>query len=134
MVDSAGLSNVLSACKWHHQHVVMRSRQRAADVHTHSLRQVALLDGGASSRVTEIAAKSLANLGSAANNRTGIRLAGGIPPLVALLMEQPSQQVREHLNRRLAPGSILSLASALLFLISRPSRPGAAVPTKLGRP
>lgn len=54
--------------------------------------QVGLLHGGASSRVTEIAAKSLANLGSAPTNKTGIRLAGGIPPLVALLMEQPSPQ------------------------------------------
>lgn len=54
---------------------------------------MSLLDSGATARVTEIAAKSLANLGSAPNNRTGIRLAGGIPPLVALLMEQPTPQV-----------------------------------------
>lgn len=54
---------------------------------------MSLLDSGATARVTEIAAKSLANLGSAPNNRTGIRLAGGIPPLVALLVEQPTPQV-----------------------------------------
>lgn len=61
--------------------------------------QVALLDSGATARVTEIAAKSLANLGSAPNNRTGIRLAGGIPPLVALLMEQPTPAVGTRPNR-----------------------------------
>ena len=61
--------------------------------HLHRSPQVHLLDSGATARVTEIAAKSLANLGSAPNNRTGIRLAGGIPPLVALLMEQPTPQV-----------------------------------------
>lgn len=55
---------------------------------------VNLLNLGASSRVTEIAAKSLNNLASAPTNRTAIRLAGGVPPLVALLMEQPSPQVR----------------------------------------
>ena len=66
--------------------------------------QVSLLDSGATARVTEIAAKSLANLGSAPNNRMGIRLAGGIPPLVALLVEQPTPQVSSlvmwsrHLN------------------------------------
>ena len=44
--------------------------------------------------MTEICAKTLANLGSQPNNRTGIRLAGGIPPLVSLLFEQPSPSVR----------------------------------------
>ncbi len=57
-------------------------------------RLVGLLDCGAESRVTEICAKTLANLGSQPNNRTGIRLAGGIPPLVSLLFEQPSNAVR----------------------------------------
>lgn len=54
---------------------------------------VTLLQVGSSSRVTEIAAKSLANLASTPANKTGIRLSGGVPPLVALLMEQPSKQV-----------------------------------------
>ncbi len=57
-------------------------------------RLVQLLDCGAESRVTEICAKTLANLGSQTNNRMGIRLAGGIPPLVSLLFEQPSNAVR----------------------------------------
>ena len=55
---------------------------------------VKLLDCGSDSRITEICAKTLANLGSQPNNRTGIRLAGGIPPLVSLLFEQPSPAVR----------------------------------------
>jgi len=90
---------------------------------------VGLLDGGATARVTEIAAKSLANLGSAPNNRTGIRLAGGIPPLVALLVEQPTPQVRVSLEcketladcRR--PDILLSLAFAASPAASRRSSP-----------
>jgi hypothetical protein len=71
---------------------ILEKRVRAFRAQAAQL-QVSLLDSGATARVTEIAAKSLANLGSAPNNRTGIRLAGGIPPLVALLVEQPTPQV-----------------------------------------
>lgn len=57
-------------------------------------RLVHLLDCGSDSRITEICAKTLANLGSQPNNRTFIRLAGGIPPLVSLLFDQSSPAVR----------------------------------------
>ena len=55
---------------------------------------VRLLDFGPTSRTTEIAAKTLANLASESSNRKGIRLAGGVPPLMRLLMDKPSEQVR----------------------------------------
>ena len=57
-------------------------------------RLVALLESGPTSRITEIAAKTLANLAVADANRTGIRLAGGLPPLLRLLLERPTEQVR----------------------------------------
>lgn len=57
-------------------------------------RLVALLDSGPTSRITEIAAKTLANLAVAESNRKGIRLAGGLPPLLRLLLERPTEQVR----------------------------------------
>ena len=53
---------------------------------------VALLDAGSTSRVTEIAVKTLANLSIDDNSRKGIRLAGGVPPLMRLLLEKPSEQ------------------------------------------
>ena len=52
-----------------------------------------VLDAGPTSRITEIAAKTLANLAVADANRTGIRLAGGLPPLLRLLLERPTEQV-----------------------------------------
>jgi len=57
-------------------------------------RLVRLLDSGSTNRTTEIAAKTLANLASESSNRKGIRLAGGVPPLMRLLMDKPSEQVR----------------------------------------
>ena len=60
-------------------------------------RLVALLDAGSTSRVTEIAAKTLANLSIDDNSRKGIRLAGGVPPLMRLLLEKPSEQVSNPL-------------------------------------
>ena len=56
-------------------------------------RLVRLLDSGSTNRTTEIAAKTLANLASESSNRKGIRLAGGVPPLMRLLMDKPSEQV-----------------------------------------
>ena len=56
-------------------------------------RLVRLLDSGSTHRTTEIAAKTLANLASESSNRKGIWLAGGIPPLMRLLMDRPSEQV-----------------------------------------
>lgn len=63
-------------------------------------RLVHLLDCGSDSRITEICAKTLANLGSQPNNRTFIRLAGGIPPLVSLLFDQSSPAVRLEPSER----------------------------------
>ena len=56
-------------------------------------RLVRLLDSGSTNRTTEIAAKTLANLASESSNRKGIQLAGGVPPLMRLLMDKPSEQV-----------------------------------------
>jgi len=56
-------------------------------------RLVRLLDSGSTNRTTEIAAKTLANLASESSNRKGVRLAGGVPPLMRLLMDKPSEQV-----------------------------------------
>ncbi|KAL0036406.1 hypothetical protein WJX77_006472 [Trebouxia sp. C0004] len=47
---------------------------------------------GSTNRITEVAAKTLANLASESSNRKGIRLAGGVPPLMRLLMDKPSEQ------------------------------------------
>ena len=55
---------------------------------------VALLEAGSHSRVTEIAAKTLANLAVDESNQTAIRLSGGIPPLMRLLTLKPTDQVR----------------------------------------
>ena len=57
-------------------------------------RLVALLDSGAEAKVTEIAAKSLANMASNENNRKGIELAGGRPALISLLTQRPSSEVQ----------------------------------------
>lgn len=57
-------------------------------------RLVRLLDSGSTHRTTEIAAKTLANLASESSNRKLLRLAGGVPPLMRLLMDKPSGQVR----------------------------------------
>ena len=46
------------------------------------------------SRVTEIAAKTLATLAASDSNQTAVRLAGGIPPLMRLLTVRPSEQAR----------------------------------------
>lgn len=56
-------------------------------------RLVELLERGPQSRVTEIAAKTLANLAVDESNQTAIRLAGGIPPLMRLLTVRPTDQV-----------------------------------------
>lgn len=56
-------------------------------------RLVALLEAGSHSRVTEIAAKTLANLAVDESNQTAIRLSGGIPPLMRLLTLKPTDQV-----------------------------------------
>lgn len=54
---------------------------------------VALLEGGPTSRITDIATFTLANLAINSANRLAIRVAGGVPPLVRLLTERPSEQV-----------------------------------------
>ena len=46
-----------------------------------------------SERVTEIAAKTLANMAALDRNRKSIRLAGGVPPLIRLLTLRPSDEV-----------------------------------------
>jgi hypothetical protein len=62
-------------------------------------RLVELLESGPHTRVTEIAAKTLANLAVHEANQTAIRLAGGIPPLMRLLTLKPSPQARiPHIN------------------------------------
>jgi len=60
-------------------------------------RLVELLEAGPHSRVTEIAAKTLANLAVHDSNQTAIRLAGGIPPLMRLLTLKPTDQARAPL-------------------------------------
>ena len=57
-------------------------------------RLVYLLEAGPHSRVTEIAAKTLANLAVHDSNQTAIRLSGGIPPLMRLLTLKPTDQAR----------------------------------------
>ena len=57
-------------------------------------RLVDLLEAGPNSRVTEIAAKTLANLAVHESNQTAIRLSGGIPPLMRLLTLKPTDQAR----------------------------------------
>lgn len=57
-------------------------------------RLVQLLDSGHMAKVTEIAAKTLANLARSPNSKLSIRLAGGLPPLVNLLTQRPSSEVR----------------------------------------
>mmetsp|Transcript_14126 Transcript_14126/g.42637 ORF Transcript_14126/g.42637 Transcript_14126/m.42637 type:complete len:847 (+) Transcript_14126:158-2698(+) len=98
-------------------------------------RLVALLNGGTSSRVTEIAAKSLANLGSAPTNKTTIRLAGGIPPLVALLMEQPSPQVAHAAEQALRQLEVsMSERNAIMMAFKyKEARMSAAVEAAIAR-
>lgn len=72
-----------------------------ADVDSVFLGSSACLDGVTvhycampQSRVTEIAAKTLATLAASDSNQTAVRLAGGIPPLMRLLTVRPSEQAR----------------------------------------
>ena len=74
---------------------------------------MSLLDSGPNSRITEIAAKTLANMAVKDSNRTGIRLAGGIPPLMRLLLERPSEQV---CARRVVLSAVMPHAFCLALL------------------